>query len=189
MDFLHEHKGWTKPGRCTGAQPQAPRPSAYPCWHMRLSRFGAELPQIGALETGKPYFMDRPGWHFSVSHSRTHVLCALSEFPVGVDVETRREMSPAHILRLTRGFDPGELDVFELWVLRESLYKLTGRGDLRSMPFSMKEGVIYPPVPDVSCRLTKISRLRRGIMLLTGFPKIKLFRRVSYAKKRSLYGK
>jgi len=115
--------------------------------------WGAELPQIGALETGKPYFMDRPGWHFSVSHSRTHVLCALSEFPVGVDVETRREMSPAHILRLTRGFDPGELDVFELWVLRESLYKLTGRGDLRSMPFSMKEGVIYPPVPDVSCRL------------------------------------
>ncbi|HHU22871.1 MAG TPA: hypothetical protein GXZ52_05560 [Clostridiales bacterium] len=115
--------------------------------------WGAELPQIGTSETGKPYFIERPQWHFSISHSRSHVLCALSEFPVGVDVETRREMCPAHIRRLTNGFDPGELDIFQLWALRESLYKLTGGGDLRSMPFSQKGGVIYPPVPGVNCRI------------------------------------
>ncbi|MGI5936787.1 MAG: 4'-phosphopantetheinyl transferase family protein [Oscillospiraceae bacterium] len=115
--------------------------------------WGSELPQIGITETGKPYFIDRPKWHFSVSHSRSHVFCALSEFPVGVDVETRREMRPAYIRRLTRDFDPGELDIFQLWVLRESLFKLTGQGDLRSMPFSQKGGVIYPPVFGVNCRL------------------------------------
>ena len=88
---------------------------------------GGELPEIKKSIHGKPYFPYSPGIHFSLSHSVTHVLCALSGNPVGCDIESPRMISNRV---LTYFSTPAELELFEpleLWVLKESYVKLYGR--------------------------------------------------------------
>lgn len=112
-----------------------------------------DLPAVETAETGRPYFPLWPGRCFSISHSRSHVLVAVSDFPVGADIETRRERPLKLIEKLTTPREREDFDFFELWVLRESLFKLTGRGDLRSMRFARENGVIVPPAAGACCRL------------------------------------
>ena len=113
----------------------------------------APLPKILKLITGKPFAPDDPEFHFSISHSKTHVVCALSKSPVGVDTETHRPIKQTVIEKLTTPSELAGLTFFDIWVLRESLYKLTGKGDLRNMRFYKKAGRIIPPEEGVFCRL------------------------------------
>ncbi len=115
-------------------------------------QWSCELPEIALTAGGKPFFPSRPEICFSLSHTKNAVLAAVSSFPVGADVEFRRETRPALERRLFE-LQHGDLDLFELWTLRESWYKLTGDGDLRSIPFSREEGVITGPDPALQCRL------------------------------------
>ena len=46
------------------------------------------LPQIAVEERGKPYFLNSR-WHFSISHTKNHVFCVLSESSVGIDAEEK----------------------------------------------------------------------------------------------------
>lgn len=114
---------------------------------------GAPLPKLARLLSGKAYAPGSPELHFSISHSRTHVFCALSEQPVGVDTETHRFIRQSVIDRLTTPEELSGLSFFDIWVLRESLFKLTGEGELRSMRFYLRAGQIVPPVEGISCRL------------------------------------
>ena len=114
--------------------------------------WGIALPEIAAQQNGKPYFPAYPELHFSVSHTKIAVLAALSAHPVGADVEQRRAVHPA-TERLVTEANCGDLDLFELWTLRESYYKLTGRGSLRTIPFSRENGVLLPPEAGVLCRV------------------------------------
>ena len=56
-----------------------------------------ELPEITTDGRGKPYFPERPDWHFSLSHTRGFVLAAVSAAPVGADVQLRRLPSPVSL--------------------------------------------------------------------------------------------
>ena len=47
---------------------------------------GRELPEILTTDRGKPYFADN-SLHFSISHTRRHAFCVLSEHNVGLDAE------------------------------------------------------------------------------------------------------
>lgn len=95
---------------------------------------GEELPPIATTANGKPYFT-QGDWHFSISHTPNHVFCVLSQKNVGLDAEERnrpvsaavisRFLSPAEQARL--GTDAGK-ETLRLWVLKEALAKLTGRG-------------------------------------------------------------
>lgn len=97
---------------------------------------GQPLPEIRVTDRGKPYFPDSP-LHFSITHTPAHAFCALAEHPVGIDAE---EMDRAINPRLAEKIlSPGELARYEaaadkraallrLWVLKEALAKLTGRG-------------------------------------------------------------
>ena len=114
---------------------------------------GAPLPKIVKLLTGKPLFPERPEYHYSVSHSKTHVFVALSKSPVGVDTETHRFIKQTTIEKLTSPAELAGLTFFDIWVLRESLFKLTGKGDIRSMRFYKRNGKIVPPEDGVFCRL------------------------------------
>ena len=91
-----------------------------------LVEYGAALPDIKKTPNGKPYFPDKPELFFSLSHARTHVLCALSDKPVGADIESPRQLCE----RVIRFFcSPEELSMFDpldLWVLKESYIKLVG---------------------------------------------------------------
>lgn len=113
----------------------------------------ATMPLIKKLASGKPWFPGNPGFHFSISHSRTHVLCAVSKHPVGADTIDHRNISSAVIEKLASAEELEALSFFEIWALRESLFKLDGEGDLRTMRFIKRDGKIIPPVPGVKCRL------------------------------------
>lgn len=112
--------------------------------------WGIELPVITPPGTGKPVFPNEPEKHFSVSHSKTHVMVALSDAPVGIDVETRREVSEKSMRMIMDGQEFRDFDFFELWCLRESVYKLNGAGNLREiLRFSKEGGRIIGPDPDI----------------------------------------
>ena len=56
---------------------------------------GGDLPEIAQTKQGKPYFPNST-LHFSVSHTKNHAFCCLSEKNVGIDAEeTDRTVSPA----------------------------------------------------------------------------------------------
>lgn len=128
----------------------------------RGSAFGQSLLEYAVADTwgiplpeqtppgGKPRFLDRPDLHFSISHSKTHVLVALADAPVGADVETRRELSKASARMLMDGREEAAFDFFELWCLREGVYKLNGAGKMREvLRFDRVDGRIVGPDPNV----------------------------------------
>ena len=94
------------------------------------------MPEIILEERGKPCFAKGP-WHFSISHSKHHVFCALSEKPIGIDAE---ELDRTINLRLAdkilspmerQQFDSAEdqrLALLTFWVLKEAKAKFTGEG-------------------------------------------------------------
>ena len=147
---------WTQ---ITDAQPARPaRTKAHgSAWGVSLLAYavravwGIDLPETAELPGGKPYFPACPQLHFSVSHTRTSALAAVSAAPVGADVEQVRPLHPAMARRLAQA-DCGDLQPFELWTLRESWFKLTGAGDLRTIPFRRTAGVLVPPEAGALCR-------------------------------------
>ena len=95
---------------------------------------GEELPAIAVTSRGKPYF---PGsdWHFSISHTDHFAFCALSRHNIGLDAEEKgRKVTPAMMEKFTSEAEKSRLGAdsqnafLRLWVLKEALAKLTGRG-------------------------------------------------------------
>lgn len=105
------------------------------------AHMGGELPEIAVTEQGKPCFVDSP-WHFSISHTKRRVFCALSEVPIGIDAEEAdrninlrlavKILSPSE----KEQFDKAEaqrIALLKFWVLKEAAAKLSGEG-LRGYP-------------------------------------------------------
>lgn len=94
---------------------------------------------IAVNENGKPYLSERPEWHFSLSHSGNWAVCALSDAPIGVDVEQYRDKE--FLSLADRFFTREEYErlrqcpkseretlFFRLWTEKESLLKAAGTG-------------------------------------------------------------
>ena len=97
---------------------------------------GGEMPEIAIAEQGKPYFAGS-NWHFSISHTKKRVFCALSEENVGIDAEEADRNINLHLAEkiLSPGekaqFDAAEdkrLALLRFWVLKEAAAKLSGEG-------------------------------------------------------------
>ena len=106
---------------------------AYGLLRLELERAKLARPVFAYLESGKPYFPEYPGLHFSLSHSKQFAACALADAPVGVDAETIRPVKESVWRRYLTdseltwaGQDSGRL--FRVWTLKESYFKLTGTG-------------------------------------------------------------
>ena len=134
--------------------------------------FGEKLPEIGKSENGKPYFTGNSDVHFSLSHCKTHVLCGVSSNPIGVDIETPREISR----RAEKFFClPEEQKLFhklDLWILKESYIKLIG-GNLammRSIMFSRQNGKIIAPDKNVISMLYCVDNCRAAVSSLFAPP-------------------
>gem|GEM_PF-283416 len=110
---------------------------------------------------GKPVFQAGAP-HFSLSHGKTHVLCAISRSPVGVDIETHRAVSPTVVRRVLAPWEAPE-DFFDYWTLKESAIKLLGKKErpFREMGFRRAGprafwpeagivGALYRPAPGCS---------------------------------------
>ena len=84
---------------------------------------------------GKPYLKDYPDINFNISHCRRAVVCAVSDRPVGADVEilqfddqiAAQAFSAAEMDAVRGSADP-ELAFTELWTRKESCLKLLGTG-------------------------------------------------------------
>ena len=99
-------------------------------------RTGAELPEIRIAPRGKPCFAEG-SLHFSISHTRHFVFCALSEKNIGIDAEeadrkinlalAEKILSPKEKARFAAAADKSAA-LLKLWVLKEAAGKLTGEG-------------------------------------------------------------
>ena len=104
---------------------------------------GEEMPPIEKASRGKPYF---PGsdLHFSITHTKSTVFCAISDKEIGIDAEElTRKVSPALAEKILSPYEyaqyealPAEeknLALLRLWVLKEAEAKCSGLG-LRGYP-------------------------------------------------------
>ena len=111
---------------------------------------GEELPEISVTDRGKPYFPNSP-WHFSISHTKRRVFCALSRKNIGIDAEELdRRINPALSVKVLSPGERAQYDAAEnrdrafltFWVLKEAAAKLAGTG-LQGYPnhtdFSLKD--------------------------------------------------
>ena len=94
-------------------------------------------------ENGKPFYNSSSGIHFNISHSGDWSVCAVSELPVGIDIEMVQpiDLSIAkdcftenEIDRMTSFADKTkQLDYFyTIWTIKESYLKATGSGFFKS---------------------------------------------------------
>ena len=103
---------------------------------MYRQKIGSALPEATRTPLGKPYFPDSP-WHFSLSHTKHHVFCVLSDRPVGIDAEEMdrkvnlaladKILSPEERVRFDRAEDK-TVALLTFWVLKEAEKKRTGQG-------------------------------------------------------------
>ena len=97
---------------------------------------GQPIPPLLTTPMGKPYFLNHP-IHFSITHTRRHVFCVLSDRPVGIDAEEEdRTVSPRLAEKI---LSPREWEQYQkaadsdtalltFWVLKEARAKCTGEG-------------------------------------------------------------
>lgn len=102
---------------------------------------GGSMPAVVIAPGGKPCFAEG-NWHFSISHTKHHAFCALSDSPIGIDAEeidrkidlrlAEKILSPGEKAQFDGAADP-RLALLTFWVLKEAAAKLTGKG-LRGYP-------------------------------------------------------
>jgi len=93
-------------------------------------------PRLASAPGGKPYLPDHPAIHFSFSHCAKAAACAVSDRPVGIDVEAIAPVDPEVARRVLSADERTEMrasaepDVVfaRYWTRKEALVKLSGRG-------------------------------------------------------------
>ena len=120
--------------------------------------YGHALPEIKKTPNGKPYFPGAPHIYFSLSHARTHVLCAISDCPVGVDIESPRVINARTAAYFGSSEELAQFDPLELWVLKESYVKLLDATlpAVKRFRFSRAADMIIPPEKSASSKLYRI---------------------------------
>ena len=110
-----------------------------------------ETPVFDYIAEGKPFIASRPDIHFNFSHSGTVALCAISDQPIGADVETTRKISP-ELVNYTMNEDEREqintspiptTQFLYFWTRKEALLKLTGEGIRNNMKNVLAEAEKY----------------------------------------------
>jgi phosphopantetheinyl transferase len=96
----------------------------------------APMPKILIGSRGKPYF-ETGDLHFSITHTKHHVFCAVSDRPIGIDAEELDREVPVKLLpRILSPFEISQyesathqpLALLKLWVLKEAYFKYLGTG-------------------------------------------------------------
>lgn len=96
-----------------------------------------QCPGCGKIDHGRPYVVDAPDVHVSLSHTRGWVAAIAAERPCGIDIERVRPVSPAVVRRVLARSEqawvaeqPDPVRAFAtLWARKEALVK-AGIGDL-----------------------------------------------------------
>ena len=98
--------------------------------------YGAPLPEIKRTPLGKPYF-EGEKVHFSISHTKNYVFCALGENPIGIDAEeldrdirlalAEKFLSASELAQFQKAEDKRRA-LLTFWVLKEAAGKCAGTG-------------------------------------------------------------
>lgn len=128
-----------------------------------LSKLSGTAPEdliFARGEHGKPYVMNIP-YHYSISHSGNYAVLAISDHPIGVDVEVIGDFSAILArkcfneseLQYIAGNDPARRKsmmqqcFFEIWTAKEAYLKYTGEGlagGLDALSFGLEKGKLVP---------------------------------------------
>lgn len=87
---------------------------------------------------GKPYLKNNNNFHFNISHSGDWIVCAIDEYPVGIDIEL---IQPINLSIAERFFSSEEYSYiisspidkqlslfYDIWTLKECYIKMIGKG-------------------------------------------------------------
>ena len=100
-----------------------------------------EIPEFVYNEFGKPSLPNLP-IHFSLSHCKDAVACAVSDHNIGIDMESivpynpdvaRRVCSPAELEMLEKSTNK-DVEFIKIWTAKEAVSKYEGMG--LSLPFA-----------------------------------------------------
>lgn len=117
--------------------------AAYRLLQLALQRqYGiGEPPQFTYTSKGKPLLAGHRHIHCSLSHCQSAAAVAVSDHPVGIDIETIRPvkveflryvMNESELNRIFNASQP-EMEFTKLWTMKESMLKLTGIGISNNM--------------------------------------------------------
>ena len=110
--------------------------------HALREEYGiTEVPEFVYNEFGKPSFQNLPV-HFSISHCKDAVACAVSDHNIGIDVESivpynpdvARRVCTAAELEILEQSDNKDAEFIKLWTVKEAISKYEGMG--LSLPFA-----------------------------------------------------
>ena len=87
-------------------------------------------------EHGKPFLKDHPEIHFNISHCKNGIAVVVSDQPVGIDIESYRQVSDSLIRytmneeerRIIAKSDDPVRTFTEYWTKKEAVFKLRGTG-------------------------------------------------------------
>lgn len=107
---------------------------------------------------GKPSLLGREDINFSMSHCRRAVVCAVADFPIGVDVECVRSynerlaqytMNDREFASIKASSSP-DIEFVRLWTMKEAVAKLSGRGinNIKNLLVEFSGTVRCVEVPD-----------------------------------------
>ena len=100
--------------------------------------FGIDIAkqEFAYTEYGKPYLIDYPDIHFNISHSGEYIACAVSDKPVGIDIQkigeynfdvAKRVCNEKELVQIESSLDKAS-EFTKLWTQKEVVLKMYGTG-------------------------------------------------------------
>lgn len=134
----------------------------------RLYRIGVSELSRDKGKYGKPCFRIHPEVRFNISHSGDLVICAVSDFEIGIDIQeksrmntdriAKKIMSPAEHKKYLESSERQDF-FYRVWVMKESYVKWTGDGitrELHSLPMNGWHQFLYVDHRFASCIWAKM---------------------------------
>lgn len=115
--------------------------------------YGIKHPDVSIGTYGKPYLTHYPNIHFNISHCIKGCVCAVSDAPIGVDIQevrpyladiAERVCSVNELKRIEKANDKA-IEFTRIWTMKESYVKMTGEGisnNIKSINISDYKGNI-----------------------------------------------
>ncbi len=86
---------------------------------------------------GKPYLKSYPDFHFNLSHTRNAIIVAISDKPIGIDIEkirvadvkiARRFFTESEVAYIKKARIDMDKRFYEVWTKKEAYIKFMGKG-------------------------------------------------------------
>ena len=134
-DIIEGDEIWVvKVGNEESSSKRLPRTLYHGALREILSEAGLQ-PLIGYDELGKPNLVQHPLLHLSISHRHNWLAFAISEQPIGIDVETfnanMREAQHYFMHSEERVGKWSDDDLLRIWCAKEALFKKLGGESVR----------------------------------------------------------